>query len=248
MLVQVCSDYHFEFSRGRLSSVLNKIRKSPEVEIGICAGDLTVLSLPFSEVLSHFDAVANRYKHLIYVPGNHEYYGVGILKGMDILEEIEDKIKNLHILRIDKPLELEGLRFLGDTMWFPQVAGVQNALNHMSDYYQIKDLVPYCFDHSNAFMDYLKNTCKSTDIIVTHHLPSIKSTPSQFLNTSTQPCFVNIEAERLLDSKSVSPAAWIHGHSHGRTEYTLDGTHVICNPVGYPSENPRDLGDAIWEF
>jgi Icc-related predicted phosphoesterase len=35
-----------------------------------------------------------------------------------------------------------------------------------------------------------------------------------------------------------APALWIHGHVHESWDYEIGGTRVICNPRGYPGENP----------
>ena len=36
----------------------------------------------------------------------------------------------------------------------------------------------------------------------------------------------------------IAPSLWIHGHVHSNHEYFCGRTKVLCNPRGYPGENP----------
>jgi len=27
---------------------------------------------------------------------------------------------------------------------------------------------------------------------------------------------------------------WLHGHTHNNFDYNVNGTRVVCNPMGYP--------------
>lgn len=42
-----------------------------------------------------------------------------------------------------------------------------------------------------------------------------------------------------------APALWVHGHIHRSLDYRVGGTRVVCNPRGYPHENPRFEGTKV---
>jgi hypothetical protein len=71
------------------------------------------------------------------------------------------------------------------------------------------------------------------DVVITHHLPSARSTPEMHRDSALQPWFVASDTETLFGMK---PSAWIHGHTHARCDYVLHETRVLCNQVGYPDE------------
>lgn len=45
------------------------------------------------------------------------------------------------------------------------------------------------------------------------------------------------DIESLMQGPT-APALWIHGHVHELLDYVIGGTRVLCNPRGYPGENP----------
>ena len=70
-------------------------------------------------------------------------------------------------------------------------------------------------------------------IIVTHHLPSVRSIPVRFSRSPLNPAFA-LDLEALITV--YQPDLWIHGHTHDACDYRLGDTRVVCNPRGYPGE------------
>lgn len=72
-------------------------------------------------------------------------------------------------------------------------------------------------------------------VVVTHHAPSAGSIAPRFVGKPLNAAFAS-----RLDGLIVGgrPSLWIHGHTHGSVDYRLGGTRVLCNPRGYPGENP----------
>lgn len=71
------------------------------------------------------------------------------------------------------------------------------------------------------------------DIIVTHHAPSFQSVSEEFHGDSFNTFFVS-DHDKLV--KELDPIVWIHGHVHSTWNYHIDGTRILCNPLGYPGE------------
>lgn len=78
------------------------------------------------------------------------------------------------------------------------------------------------------------------DIIITHHLPSMRSVGSMYKGSRTNAFYVHDHVERLISHGPDKPRLWIHGHTHSSNDYMLGNVRVICNPGGYPQkmENP----------
>lgn len=73
--IAYCSDLHLEF--GRLNIEL------PDADILLLAGDIYVNYLfnkhdSTDDVIDFFTEISKKYKNIIYVPGNHEYYDSSI--------------------------------------------------------------------------------------------------------------------------------------------------------------------------
>ena len=43
----------------------------------------------------------------------------------------------------------------------------------------------------------------------------------------------------------LQPKYWIHGHTHIPCQYDLGDTRVVCNPRGYPRENPGPYAPVV---
>lgn len=231
MKLHILSDVHNEFS----------ILEPPktDADVVILAGDIDVQfkSLPWAQSFN---------KPVIYVLGNHEFYGSSI-------EEIRVKTRkltqntNIHLLDDDE-LILDGVRFLGGTLWtdfnlFGQARSpfaVLDAQAGLSDFKVIQIDHPTRRFRPEDSQDLHQKTVtflaeKLTEpfsgktVVVTHHAPSLRSIESKYLNDRLTPCFAsNLEG---LFGEAVN--LWIHGHVHHCNDYERYGTRVVSNPGGY---------------
>lgn len=197
----------------------------------------------------HFIRLSNRFKKLIYVPGNHEYYGRNPESVDNELKFIESNVPKLKVLRVGEAYELDGQRFIGDTMWFSDRPEVHIYRRTINDSFQIKNLFPWCFTNSRLFLNYLRANLKEDDIVITHHVPTDVDTSPLWKQSTTQCYFLNKDSERYLEeANTIKPKAWIYGHTHDFHDFHHGPTHFICNPVGYPGENgyvPQALSNCI---
>lgn len=75
--------------------------------------------------------------------------------------------------------------------------------------------------------------------MVTHHLPSHRSTAARFVRSPLNRFFV-CDVEPLIVDRQ--PRLWVHGHTHAAMDYRIGATRVVCNPLGYPGEGGGDAG------
>jgi predicted phosphodiesterase len=186
-------------------------------------------------------------KPVLYVPGNHEFYG-GVIA--QVLSEMRGLAAgtNIRVLDDDEAI-IDGVRFLGCTLWtdlslFGEGAdrelAVRAAWQYMRDFALIRtqgnklfspdDMVSRCRQHLAWLEKRLDEHSDVPTVVITHHAPSRRSIHSSFKGAPINAAYI-VDLERLLGAQRVR--LWIHGHTHFSFDYQVNGTRVICNPRGY---------------
>ncbi len=191
---------------------------------------------------------------IIYVIGNHEYYGGDFAETLALLRR-SAKEQNVLLLE-DNEVVIDGVRFLGATLWTDfEFFGAENKEAAMSvgesrlnDFRLIRYGQDGTFSPSDAVELHRKSLAWLTarlnepfagpTVVVTHHLPSIKSVPERFMDTPLSACFVS-----NLDYLFGKMKVWIHGHTHDNFDYVVNGTRVVCNPRGYVTSRGAENAD-----
>jgi predicted phosphodiesterase len=198
-------------------------------------------------------------KPVLYVAGNHEFYGGSIDGTIGTLRRACAG-SNIQVLDDDEIL-LGGVRFLGATLWTDfalfddparQAEAMAEAQRLIRDFSRIRraeasDAVFTPQDSAALFRrqaswlsQRLAVPFDGPTVVITHHAPSTGSIQPRFAGSLLNACFVSA-AERLLDGRQAP--LWIHGHTHDSFDYRVNGTRVVCNPRGYAkdgvNENPR---------
>jgi predicted phosphodiesterase len=198
-------------------------------------------------------------KPVLYVPGNHEFYGSSLTATVAELRR-SSMGTNVRVLDDDEAL-INGVRFLGSTLWtdfmlFGEGEGRARAMGaghrFMRDFTRIRvrddsealftpeDSAALFREHARWLAAKLATPHAGPTVVVTHHAPSRGSIHPRFEGSPLNACFVS-DAEHLLDGDRVQ--LWIHGHTHDSFDYVVNGTRVVCNPRGYAkdgvNENPR---------
>ena len=186
---------------------------------------------------------------IIYVPGNHEYYGqVYPLMTRELRRIGLDR--DVYVLDTDA-VTLDGVRFLGATLWTDlNLHGVPGAAElrmkrGMSDFRRIliaprrRPLAPRdtlrCHWQARRWLeDAFARPHDGPTVVITHHAPSPRSLPERFRDDPLAPGYAS-HMEHLVQTSGA--AMWIHGHCHARRDYALGATRVVCNPRGYPDES-----------
>jgi len=232
MKLHVMSDLHLGF--GELSVPVT------DADVVILAGDI---GRPRQSVRWAYGLG----KPVLYVPGNHEFYG-GVIG--QVLSELRGLSAgtDIHVLDDDE-LILGGVRFLGCTLWTDlslygdgpaRELSVRAAWQGMRDFSIIRTQDKKLFtpkDMAERFQRHLDWLEKRLDehstlptVGITHHAPSRQSIHASFRGAPINAAYI-ADLERLLDAKRV--CLWVHGHTHFSFDYSVNGTRVICNPRGY---------------
>jgi len=188
-------------------------------------------------------------KPVVYVPGNHEFYGGSLAGTLAQLRSLCEGTE-VHLLH-DSAWVHRGVRFLGTPLWtdfllFGEAEGrdaaVEAATRFMRDFQRIRlveddpalftplDCAARFRHHAAWLENHLAQPFDGPTVVVTHHAPSPQSIHPRFEGSPVNACFVS-RAEHLLGGGKV--ALWLHGHTHDSFDYVVNGTRVVCNPRGY---------------
>lgn len=233
MKLHVLSDLHTEFSAFDPPDT--------DADVVVLAGDIGVGT-------GGIEWAANRYTDVpvVYVPGNHEYYGNDIREKGNLFTTAAGNINVLD----NEMLDLGGVRILGTTLWtdfkFYGEAEAwfsrQTARSLIDDFGSIKngnrlftpeDSVDLHRASVHWLVTELEKEFPGPTMVVTHHLPSSLSVAKRYSGDSLNPAFAS-RLEGIIEK--YEPALWIHGHTHVPCDYELYATRVVCNPRGYPGE------------
>jgi len=242
--IRVHSDLHLEFQDWTPPPVA--------ADVVVLAGDIHVGAEGLLWARREFAD-----SHLIYVPGNHEYYGgemestLGQLRGIAAEEGIA-------LLDCDSVV-IAGVRFLGATLWTdfalygsdPEaIARAQaEARRRMADYRRIslqdsgrlqpEDTRRIHQRQSAWLAQELAQPFTGATVVVTHHLPHARSVHPRYEGDLLNASFASDLSTLVREPVQL----WIHGHTHESMDYQIDGTRVVCNPRGYLPQEPNDSFD-----
>jgi len=231
----VASDLHFEFHRDGGRSLVESFPK--DVDAIVVAGDLS----DAASLEDALDTLCAHFEHVVYLHGNHEFYGSDRAGVLRITETCARRHSGLHVL--DKSVvTLGSVRFVGAPLWFRRNDAAPTRF--MNDFRAIRDLETWVYDENAAAIEFFERTIQSGDVVVSHHLPSQRSVLPQWIGHPLNAFFV-CELDALIEERA--PALWIHGHTHDSVDYQLGRTRVLCNPFGYVrrEENARFAADCI---
>jgi predicted phosphodiesterase len=244
MIIQILSDLHLEHHPDHGRELVESMDFSG-ADIVILAGDIAGIGERALFALPRLQQLCEKAPgQVLYVPGNHEYYGANPTFVEHMLQRLEAEMSNFRVLRTGKLFEQDGLRFLGDTLWFPEDSENWRFSQLMSDFLVIREFTPWVYHQNTAFIQWLERELRPGDIVITHHLPSDQIIAPRYIGNVLNRFFVSDLTNLILERK---PALWVCGHTHTSIDTMLGTTRIVCNPRGYPNEgqtakfNPRLL-------
>lgn len=181
MKIYSVSDMHLEFHHQLLPPYRGL------ANVVVCAGDMHTKGRAPKLLRMIFD-----HQEIIYVAGNHEYYGSSIEEQDELLRE-ECKKEGIHFLQRDK-VEIDGVTFAGCTLWSDfQLFGVEREAEAIAetrsclrDYHVIRfdkqktrviepadTIAIHHKDIAWLHEQFVQKPEKL--VVVTHHGPSVKS-------------------------------------------------------------------------
>lgn len=186
--------------------------------------------------------LSRRFRHIIYVPGNHEYYHSTLDATNDKLRRIQEKHTNVSIATNNSfsTLQIDDVRFVYGTLWTDptDVRFVRMPLTkYLNDFRAIGDFSLLRMSELHKAQKeqlrlLLSEPFSGKTVVLTHHLPSFSLCSPRF-GGQYDHGFAS-DCDDLLSSGLIE--LWCHGHTHDFIEVTIGSTKVVCNPTGYRGE------------
>lgn len=243
MKIQYASDLHLEFPQN--SDFLKANPLQAEGDILILAGDI----VPFTIMEKHgdfFDYVSDHFKATYWIPGNHEYYHFNLAEKCGVIDE--NIRSNVHLVN-NKTLHFNDTRIIFSTMWSRiSELNAWRCENGVNDFFVIEyngrrfSVNDFNNLHQESLEFITTELDKKTDdktIVVSHHVPTLKNYPEEYLNSSINEVFT-VELSKLILDKQ--PNFWIYGHHHRNIPtFKFGKTEMRTNQLGYVKYNEHTL-------
>jgi hypothetical protein len=234
MRIQLASDLHLEllepyFPLERL------VVPDPRAELLVLAGDI-------HRGVQAVGRFADWPVPVLYVAGNHEFYGEQWEK---LREELRRAAQGTRVRFLDNDsVTLGGVRFLGSTLWTDYgVGGVarEEAMEAAEDFVLDHRRIGTAsgrFRAVHALEEHLR--CRAwlaqelsrdeaaCTVVVTHHAPHPGSIHPRYAGNPVNGAFTS-DLGPLVQRADL----WLHGHMHDSFDYRVGRCRVLCNPRGY---------------
>lgn len=244
---QVLSDTHLECCPRSLKDMIDI-----NSDILCLLGDIgSPLDKSYVEFL---DECSQKFKHVLVIAGNHEYYNN---QGYDMacmdkgIAGLCNRFANVTYLK-NSYQDINGVRFIGTTLWTHMADDIKyKAASMYNDYQYI-----YCEERIRLHPDYtnrlheealafiecaLADGCSKglVNVVLTHHTPSFKfSNPKH--NNSLYKFGLSTELSEAFNGKFIR--YWACGHTHlNLPDTTINGTTLICNQYGRRAQSLKNF-------
>jgi predicted MPP superfamily phosphohydrolase len=248
MKIFTISDLHLEFRAHKQKDILRLFNFTfPKADVLILAGDI---GYPRHNILKRFlEKMKELYKEVIYVPGNHEYYGYTYKKELTEYE-LRKLCESLgvHFL-LNNKVDIGGVRFIGTTLWTNTTT---KAFALMNDSRYVFRTTQENKDEHFKCLSFLKGELKQElngkddeknqkhdeinqkIVVITHHPPSSLLRHERFVDRDD--VFAGYYNDIIDDLNLENVKLWFSGHTHEFTDVMISSTRFVINPLGYMGE------------
>jgi predicted phosphodiesterase len=243
MRILYASDLHLEF---RQLDPLPAIPDPSTYDLVILAGDVSTAVRGATWAIETFSG-----KPIIYIPGNHEYYGYDFNLTNAAIGACEELDENFHAL-LPGSIFIGDTQFIGATLW---TDGNDPTLSyqpysyierHVNDFQLIKvgdrrwriEDAQAAFEQHRAFIEsQLQIPWEGNRVVITHFLPTRQAIAKKYENSNLNGYFASDLDDLIAKYK---PTIWLFGHTHDPQQFVHSSgeTVMLANPWGYPRENP----------
>ena len=216
-----------------------------EAPKAVSHGDVIIAAGDIGEGLGGINWLCQFDCPVMYVLGNHEYWGQDYA---DFIDTVYQACEGSNVCLLENTMHRIGrVRFLGCSLWTDyncQDTKVMQMARQMNDFKQIShqgqllspSILLNTHRHSLAWLkDQLQEPFDGKTVVLTHHAPSMKS----WYHSPTDPyrfCYCN-QLEPWLEESPID--FWVHGHTHCQQNYQVGQVQVLCNPRGLPGQGVK---------
>jgi len=205
-------------------------------DVLVLAGDIASGASNTMDVIKHF--LDQGFPKVVYVPGNHEYYGTTIEDfNTKMFEKCADTPGAYYLNQNN--ITFDGVLFIGATLWtnFSDNPIVQSVCGRaINDFRQIKnfktrDAYDLYYKHLNHIKMHYETRSTRKTVIVTHFLPARECIAPRWRGSDLlNDYFANDLGSMIADMENTT---WLFGHTHDAMDFEIGNTRLVCNPHGY---------------
>lgn len=235
MKIRLLSDLHHEFFKTK-SMFQEPFFQYKGEDVLVLAGDIAVGANNVAIIIKEF--LSSGFPKVVYVPGNHEYYGRSINTFNSELKDKLESIDNAYFLD-GSCVTIEDVAFIGGTLWtnFRDDPVARSVCGPMiSDFRTIYNFSP--LDASNKFYDHLddilyhyEQNIDKKKVIVTHFLPTTECINEKYRGNNLVNNYFANDLSNIVNT--LHNTTWLFGHTHDSVDIVLGTTRLVCNPHGY---------------
>lgn len=190
---------------------------------------------------------SDNYEHVLYVQGNHEFFGYNYESASKTIKEALPE--NFHLLENDT-IEINSIYFIGLTLWTnffnENPIEMLDAQQYMNDYKSIRigsnyrklnptDVLGFHKQSISYLNEKLKELENQRIFVISHHAPSLQAIAPKYRNFSCNGSFCSDLEDVILQHPNLKN--WAFGHVHTAFDFNVGDCRLTCNPRGYPHEN-----------
>lgn len=272
MRIALASDLHLEFGDIDLKNtegadtlilsgdicVANVLHEHPDIHLHRPTDPNRIWKLSGKQELAirvreFLNRVSQEFDNVIYIAGNHEFYGGSFPDAIDWLRKECEPYKNVHFLEMDT-VTIDDFTFIGGTLWTDMNrndALTLHAINDMMNDFRIirnseRDYARFSpqdasIRHSKT-LAYIKSVIAGKHdekfVVVGHHGPSHLSIHEMYKHEYLMNGGYSSDLSGfIMDHPQIK--LWTHGHTHYPFDYMINDTRVVCNPRGYIGHEPQ---------
>jgi predicted phosphodiesterase len=248
MKIRLLSDLHHEFFRTK-SMYTESFMEYKGEDVLVLAGDIAVGARNVAHTIDKF--LEAGFPKIVYVPGNHEFYGSTIKEFNDELDSIlcDRKYWN-KVFAFNNPNDnftiINGVLFCGGTLWTnfrdDRIAHMA-CQNRISDFRVIKEFntneaAKRFYNDLEGIEFAYKEFPEYKKVIVTHFLPAVECIHPRWRGPDLlNSYFANDLGEYI---QGLTNTTWLFGHTHDVVNTTIGDTRLFANPHGYYGYETRD--------
>lgn len=224
-----------------------------DAKVLVLAGDILELrDLQIKSELSYdrydefFKCVSDEFEYVLWVFGNHEYYGTDLISGPEFAQRYIDAngFGNIKILKRNS-IQIDDVTFHGATLWTDynrdsplvklraslmadfKMTKLRNRGEKVENFITPDDIL----DEFNADLGFIKKSLVETktdkNVVITHHCPFLCGHFDEYSY------FYKSDLMDTIYYMDRQPDFWLYGHTHRRETYSCGKTLITTNPRGY---------------
>eukprot|EP00792_Barthelona_sp_PAP020_P006659 TRINITY_DN3052_c1_g2_i1.p2 TRINITY_DN3052_c1_g2~~TRINITY_DN3052_c1_g2_i1.p2 ORF type:complete len:281 (-),score=67.68 TRINITY_DN3052_c1_g2_i1:2439-3281(-) len=251
---QLISDLHLEFFDNLTQAIETlhiHLADENHSKILIVCGDVCSLETANKTIFDEFfHYISSEFKQIIYVAGNHEYYGSNFRLTLNEIKARLLSYDNIKFLEKDS-IKINNLTIVGTTLWsLPDKHCLKFFKSFSSDFKCIKNpsegivsSLDFIIEHKKC-LEYLENVMNNLEseervLIASHHVPGLCDVIDRHVRRKELVSLYGSDLREFLCRHKNKIVLWCCGHCHQQIRKKLHGVNIVSNPFGYFNLGPE---------